>query len=185
MRQSYQVLGLFLLLATLSFAKTPSHKAVLLSTIKSLTLRGDQQTTARRVKAIPQLQCVGGNAKGLYHVDVMRCQNSGGEYDKEDIQWTCQSSLPPEFKLGSTDVVCEGYDSPDDPYVLKGSCGVEYRLVLTELGEEKYGAGGWGSFKVDASVGNDVSGTAYTVVFWLIFLGMALPLLPSCIAGLT
>lgn len=35
---------------------------------------------------------------------------------------------------------CEGYDSPDDPYILKGSCGVEYRLILTSLGEEKYGA---------------------------------------------
>lgn len=73
----------------------------------------------------------------------MRCTNQGADYSEEDIQWSCTASLPPEFKLGSTDVMCEGFDSPDDPRVLKGSCGVEYRLVLTERGEEKYGSGSW------------------------------------------
>ncbi|KAI9766816.1 MAG: hypothetical protein M1840_006292 [Geoglossum simile] len=79
----------------------------------------------------------------------MRCKNQGSDYDDENIQWTCAASLPPEFKLGSTDVICEGYDSPKDPYILKGSCGVEYRLLLTEKGEEKYGRGGnlWRDYK--------------------------------------
>jgi len=40
-------------------------------------------------------------------------------------------------------VVCEGYANRDDEWVLKGSCGVEYRLLLTEKGEEKYGSGSW------------------------------------------
>ncbi|KAF3935480.1 hypothetical protein ABW19_dt0200004 [Dactylella cylindrospora] len=40
--------------------------------------------------------------------------------------------------LGATDVICEGYASPDDPFVLKGSCGVEYILMLTEAGHKKY-----------------------------------------------
>jgi hypothetical protein len=109
--------------------------AVKLSSIRSLTLRDGAYTSNRRVGAIPQLECVGGNAKGLYHVDVMQCYNTGGEYGAEDIQWSCKAQLPPEFKLGSTDVICEGYDSPDDPFVLKGSCGVEYRLILTPVGE--------------------------------------------------
>lgn len=69
----------------------------------------------------------------------MRCTNQGSDYDEEDIQWTCTAELPPEFKLGSTDVVCEGYRSAEDPWVLKGSCGVEYRLVLTEVGERRLG----------------------------------------------
>lgn len=69
----------------------------------------------------------------------MRCHNEGVDYDDESVQWSCTASLPPQFKLGSTDVVCEGYSGADDPYVLKGSCGVEYRLVLTPLGEERYG----------------------------------------------
>nr|KAG5700792.1 hypothetical protein BaRGS_034995 [Batillaria attramentaria] len=27
------------------------------------------------------------------------------------------------YKFGTVEVTCEGYDYPDDPYVLKGSCG--------------------------------------------------------------
>ncbi|KAF7591272.1 Transmembrane protein 66 [Aspergillus hancockii] len=71
----------------------------------------------------------------------MRCTNAGYDYDEEDVQWTCTASLPQEFKLGSTDVVCEGYRNADDKWVLKGSCGVEYRLLLTEQGEKIFGRG--------------------------------------------
>ena len=28
------------------------------------------------------------------------------------------------YQFGRIQVSCEGYDYPDDPYVLKGSCGV-------------------------------------------------------------
>lgn len=83
----------------------------------------------------------------------MRCTNQGSSYGAEDVEWSCVAALPPELKLGATDVLCEGYARPDDPYVLRGSCGVEYRLVLTDLGEQRYpdiandgnngGGGGW------------------------------------------
>lgn len=126
--------------------RTPSN-AVLLTKVKTLTLRAGRQTSARRTAPIPQLKCVGGNARAHAGVmDAMRCTNVGNDYDGDDVQWTCTANLPSEFKLGSTEVLCEGYDSPDDPYVLKGSCGVEYRLQFTELGEQKYGSssqGGW------------------------------------------
>lgn len=93
-------------LAASSFAKTTKDKgAVLLSKVRSLTLRDGYETSHRRVSALPQLNCVGGNAKGLYNVEEMRCKNSGSQYDAEDVQWTCQASLPPEFKLGSTEVM--------------------------------------------------------------------------------
>ena len=134
------------LLPAASAARGKPSNAVLLSSVKSLTLRDGALTSARRVDPIPQLTVTGGNANGLYKVDSMRCTNTGSSYDTEDIEWTCQASLPPEFKLGSTEVICEGYNSPDDPYILKGSCGVEYRLVLTEYGEEKYGRPGSGKF---------------------------------------
>lgn len=42
-------------------------------------------------------------------VDVMRCTNQGASYGGEDIEWSCTASLPEEFKLGSTEVTCEGY----------------------------------------------------------------------------
>jgi len=136
---------LFTLLALSSdptSAKSRPKKAVLLSNVKSLTLHSNSKTSHRRVSAIPQLKCISGNGRGLYEIDVMRCTNQGSDYDAENIQWSCTANLPREFKLGSTDVICEGYDSPNDPYVLKGSCGVEYRLILTDVGEEKYGKGG-------------------------------------------
>ncbi|KAL6708211.1 hypothetical protein ACN47E_003395 [Coniothyrium glycines] len=151
---------------------------VKLSSVQSLTLRKDMKTSHRRVEAIPQLNCVGGSGRGLYDVDVMRCKNSGSDYDDDSIQWTCTASLPEEFKLGSTDVICEGYDYPEDPYILKGSCGVEYKLVLTDKGREKYGKGGGGSWwgdDDDSSHGSKTAGDKLvTAVFWLIFIGVAL-----------
>jgi len=123
--------GLLLALVPLIDAARSSKadSAILLSKVRTLTLYGDKQTTHRRVSAIPQLACVGGNGCKHHEVDLMRCTNAGSEYDAEDVQWTCSASLPSEFKLGSTEVICEGYDNADDPWVLKGSCAVEYRLV--------------------------------------------------------
>lgn len=178
---NFQTLLLQLILASLTVAKsyTKTKDAVLLSKVRSLTLQNHKQTTARRVTAIPQLTCVGGNAKSLYEVDVMQCTNSGSEYDAEDIQWTCRANLPPEFKLGSTEVVCEGFDSSEDPYVLKGSCGVEYRLVLTQMGEEKYGTGSWFKNRVKESSlpatenpSQSWGSMLFTLIFWTAFIGM-------------
>ena len=172
-----RVLGTTIFALAISTTTTQARKkpsdAVLLSNIKTLTLHGGRQTTARRGPAVPQLDCVGGNAKGLHNVDVMRCTNAGSDYGPEDVQWTCQASLPSEFKLGSTEVVCEGYDSAEDPYVLKGSCGVEYRLVLTEAGERKYGErydygqDEYGRVQKKGGLGEKL----FTFVFWAIFLG--------------
>jgi hypothetical protein len=99
----------------------------------------------------------------------MRCINQGSDYSSEDIQWSCTANIPEEFKLGSTDVICEGYANRDDEYVLKGSCGVEYRLLLTSKGEEKYGSGFWGAGKG----GNGEGSTFGAVLFGLIFVVVA------------
>ncbi|CZT21805.1 uncharacterized protein RCC_07671 [Ramularia collo-cygni] len=160
--------------------------AVLLSKVRSLTLRDGYETSHRRVSAMPQLNCVGGNAKGLYDVEEMRCKNSGSQYDAEDVQWTCQASLPPEFKLGSTEVMCEGYDSPDDPYILKGSCGVEYRLILTPLGESKYGPRSESAWKSRSnSLGEGgLSDKVATTLFWVVFVGILCVIVYSvCCSG--
>lgn len=117
------------------------RNAILLSKVYSLTLRNGEKTSSRRVDPAPQLLCVGPEEIcRLYTVDVMQCANEGADYDAENIQWSCKASMPDDFKLGSTDVVCEGYESSHDPYILKGSCGVEYRLLLTDKGERKYGS---------------------------------------------
>ena len=147
-----------------------SPQSLLLSDIKALTLRKDLKTSHNRVSALPQLKCVGGTAKGLYEIDILRCKNAGSSYGDEDVQWTCTASLPSEFKLGSTDVICEGFSSSEDPYVLKGSCGVEYRLMLTRLGEEKFGRNGkdiWSDYN-GRSKGGDWAAT----IFWFIFIAV-------------
>lgn len=164
----------WLLLAIPSLAKkyTKTRDAILLSSVKSLTLDSSKLTTGNRSPPVPQLTCSGGNAQDLYTVDTMRCKNTGSSYTSEDIQWTCQANLPPEFKLGSTEVVCEGFDSPEDEWVLKGSCGVEYRLVLTALGEEKYGRADW-TGTMGGRNGKSLVDMLWKVVFWGVFVGMS------------
>ena len=145
---------------TTSPNKVPKN-AVLLSKVSAITVRAGKQNTSRRVSPVPQLQCVGpANICKLYSVDVMRCTNEGADYDENNIQWSCKASLPEEFKLGSTDVACEGYESSEDPYVLSGSCGVEYRLLLTDKGEEKYGSKPASKSKWHANVDTGGSGSA-------------------------
>lgn len=41
-------------------------------------------------------------------------------------------NMPDRYDLGQIQVTCEGYDYPDDPYILRGSCGVEYELVIRD-----------------------------------------------------
>lgn len=152
--------------------KVPKN-AVLLSKVSALTVRAGKQTASRRVKPVPQLQCVGpANICKLYAVDMMRCTNEGSDYDENNVQWSCKASLPEEFKLGATDVSCEGYLSSEDPYVLSGSCGVEYRLLLTEKGEARYGSqSSWGSGSYDGGISNAAE-TYAGYLFMALFLGV-------------
>ncbi|KAL5121697.1 hypothetical protein ACEQ8H_000384 [Pleosporales sp. CAS-2024a] len=160
------------LLAASGAAALRSGSKVKLSNVQSLTFRKDLMTSHRRVSAIPQLKCIGGSGRGHYEIDVMRCKNAGFDYDENNIQWTCTASLPEEFKLGSTDVICEGYDYPEDPYILKGSCGVEYRLILTDKGHEKFGKGSGGWWRDEdgpKTFGQQVA----AALFWMAFIAVA------------
>ncbi|KAF7717642.1 Uncharacterized protein PECH_002982 [Penicillium ucsense] len=144
MRSSISTLLSFLLVSPAACDRSqqaPGKDAILLSNVQTLTLRANRQTTSRRVSPIPQLTCVGPSKKicNMYQIEVMRCTNDGYDYDAEDVQWSCTASLPPEFKLGATDVICEGYRNSQDKWILKGSCGVEYRMLLTEKGEQRFG----------------------------------------------
>lgn len=173
--------------------RSPSKNAVLLSDIQSLTLRGgNAKTTHRRLPAIPQLKCVSPRALcDLHTIDVMRCENRGPGYDPDDVQWSCTASLPPDLRLGSTDVLCEGYSSPDDPYVLRGSCGVQYTLALTDLGERRYphlaGGGGGSSWDwfgnnnyFDSDTGTDWAAYLFSLIFFSV---LAWILYSACMAA--
>jgi hypothetical protein len=98
------------------------YKKVLLKDISTLTLYASKITTGRRSSPIPQLQCIGGDACVEGRDLVMQCQNVG--WDGVDVNWKCQAELE-GVKFGETTVVCEGFDYPEDPFVLAGSCGCE------------------------------------------------------------
>lgn len=121
------------------FSWGENYKKVKLQDVQVLTLHQGQMTTGRRSSPVPQLTCVGGSARGLYNPEVVQCYNRG--WDGLDVQWECKMDLDQEYRLGSVTVACEGYDYPDDPYILAGSCGLEYSLELTQLGREKRAGG--------------------------------------------
>lgn len=155
---------LLAVLALLAPALSLPRDAIHPSQIRSLTLRSHTTTTSRRLPPIPQLKCISpAPLCALHPIDVMRCTNQGAAYSPSDVQWSCRAELPPELRLGATEVVCEGYDGPDDEYVLKGSCGVEYKVVLTEEGERRYP-----ELLAEQAGGTDL----WTVVFWGIFLAV-------------
>ncbi|VDD91122.1 unnamed protein product [Enterobius vermicularis] len=97
---------------------------VRLKDVATITLHRDEFTTARRSQAIPQLKCVGGSAKAHAQPRVVQCYNRG--LDGHDVQWECKAELPKDVEFGRIRVSCEGYDYPEDPFILKGSCGVGF-----------------------------------------------------------
>ncbi|KAK9540276.1 hypothetical protein VZT92_002738 [Zoarces viviparus] len=117
--------------------------SVLLRDVQALTLYKDRHTTARRSSPVPQLQCVGGSAGcQAFTPAVVQCRNKG--WDGVDVQWECKTDMDNAYRFGRIEVSCEGYSHPTDALILKGSCGLEYTLELTEEGR-RTSQGSWGS----------------------------------------
>ncbi|OSC98530.1 DUF1183-domain-containing protein [Trametes coccinea BRFM310] len=110
---------------------------VALAQIPSLTFYKDEFTLSRRGSPIPQLTCIGKPCR-LYQPEVVHCVNIGGS--GADVDWKCEADLPDSLRFGKVEVSCEGWSGPGDSYVLKGSCGLEYRLVQIPTGLRGSGA---------------------------------------------
>ncbi|KAJ8000967.1 hypothetical protein DPEC_G00185880 [Dallia pectoralis] len=147
--------ALQILLLCFSFAHINSWNegpgSVLIRDVQVLTLYKGKYTTARRSSPVPQLQCTGGSAGcGSFLPEVVQCKNKG--WDGVDAQWECKTDMDTSYRFGRIEVSCEGFNHPDDPYILKGSCGLEYTLELTEEGKGRHRgstggfAGGIGDF---------------------------------------
>ena len=96
---------------------------VLLKDVSSITLEAGRMTNGRRSSPVPHLKCVGGTAGySAPQPKVVQCLNRGS--DGYDVQWECKADMDHEYRFGKLQVSCEGYENPDDPYVLRGSCGV-------------------------------------------------------------
>jgi len=114
---------------------TCEREAILLHDIKELIFVKGANTLSRREPAIPQLECVGGSAKGTYEPNVVRCVNVGHILP----HWRCEATLDSSVQLGSVAISCEGYTAPEDPYVFRGSCGLQYSLEYTAWGPYLWG----------------------------------------------
>jgi len=108
----------------------------LLEDIKTITLYRGKETTGRRTTPVAQMKCVGGYA-GCYirQPTSAQCYNKGT--DGNDVQWECVAELNYKYKFGKIEVVCEGYEYPQDPYILTGSCGLEYTIEYTMKGRKE------------------------------------------------
>jgi len=175
MKRTLVVLS-FLFLA--SFAVCAAHDRILLKDVGAITLTKGQMTRAQRSYPVPQLSCVGGSAQSsTYHPTVVQCQNRG--FDGHDVQWECRGELDEAVKFGTISVNCEGFAYPDDPYVLQGSCGLEYTLEYTRKGEgqrygEAYGHGQvYSSHYGSTSYSHDNESSGWgTLVAFLILVGV-------------
>jgi len=116
-------LKLFLCLL-LIFPSILAGDSVKLSNVDVLTLHHGKLTKGRRSAPVPQLQCIGGSARCAFTPQVVQCYNRGS--DGQDVQWECKTDMDNSYRFGLISVSCEGYSYPDDPYILKGSCGVRY-----------------------------------------------------------
>jgi len=118
---------ILLIFVCLCAAKKPGDK-VRLEKVQVLTLNSDQWTAGRRSAPIKQLTCVGGYCNKA-RVTTAQCYNRG--FDGRDVAWECKAEMPGQYKFGRIEVICEGYDYPEDEYILVGSCGLEYTIEET------------------------------------------------------
>lgn len=117
-----------LALLTLLICVTDASKKtkVKLRDIDVITLRHGQWTTGRRTRPVPQLACIGGTNRCKFLPQTVQCYNRGS--NGQDIQWECKADMNKNLRFNKIDVTCEGYDFPEDDYVLVGSCGLEYSI---------------------------------------------------------
>ena len=100
---------------------------VLLKNVETLTFSNDLVTTGRRSSPVPQLSYAGlpSESQLRHRPSTVACKNIG--IADKDPSWQCEAELSGS-KLSHVEVSCEGYDYPDDPYILVGSCGLIYKL---------------------------------------------------------
>lgn len=98
-----------------------------LTDVQTLIFNRDAFTLARRSDSLPQLSCTGGPCE-QYGPNTVLCKNVGS--NGVDVNWKCEAEHTGPVRFKQLAVTCEGYDYPHDPYILYGSCALEYSLEL-------------------------------------------------------
>src|SRR5665648_198286 len=96
-----------------------------LTEVQSLVFNRDAFTLGRRSDSLPQLICTGGPCD-QYGPPAVLCTNVGS--NGVDVNWKCEAEHTGPVKFKQLTVSCEGYEYPQDPYILSGSCALEYSL---------------------------------------------------------
>lgn len=122
------VLLFFGLVATI--VNAGHSERILLRNVQVLTLHHGKWTTGKRTRPVPQLTCIGGTNRCKFLPPTVQCYNRGS--DGQDIQWECKAAMDRNLRFNKIEVTCEGYDYPEDDYVLIGSCGLEYSIDTTD-----------------------------------------------------
>ena len=154
----------YLLIAIYSCTANAFEDKVLLKDVDSLVLSSGKRTTGRR-SSIQQLQCKK-NCSGRRLPDSVLCKNVGT--DDRDVVWKCQGELNEGTKFVSLNVICEGYDHKYDPYILSGSCGLEYSLSSSPKDDDG-SKGGFGAIIIMASI---IFLVGNSDVFWGVLIGV-------------
>lgn len=63
---------------------------------------------------------------------MVECKNIGFDHAKQRPNWSCHAEISERVKFNHVEVICEGYDYPEDDYILLGSCGLEFTLDYTD-----------------------------------------------------
>jgi len=162
------LLLLLLLCVAVPSRGAAAHDSVLLKDVQVLTLHRGSMTAGRRTAPMAQLSCVGGSAQAsAARVETVQCTNQG--FDGRDYAWRCVAQLPETLRLGKTEVLCEGYGYPDDPYILRGSCGLEYHLESVALQPQTVVSGPRVAKQQQATVTRDASPAEDVATTFLIF----------------
>jgi len=127
------LIGIVIFLATLANCQ---NNRVKFHDLPQQVFRVGYMTNGRRSEPIAQITCKPGHgnpscSKGPPEI---RCEIIS-KIGKSDAIWKCYAIVGSGYKISNYEVSCEGYDYPDDPYILEGSCGVEYTLDVSPEGE--------------------------------------------------
>lgn len=65
-------------------------------------------------------------------MQVVECENAGFDHEKNKFDWKCHADISDRVRFNHVEVICEGYDYPEDDHILLGSCGLEFTLDYTD-----------------------------------------------------
>ena len=104
-----------------------AYEQIKLKDVGAITFKSGLMTTGRRSAPVSQVQCHGHLCH--YSPEIFQCKNTG--FDGISVQWKCEGDLPSWASFKNSNVSCEGYSYPTDPYILVGSCSFIYSLQGT------------------------------------------------------